>query len=159
MRAPMLLILAIALCGCAVQRAVIANQAQDKMIGLSKEQVLACMGPPVTKAAEGATEVWSYNSGNDHTSVSTFGNSTTNANVYGGRGYASGSATTNSSGFGVASRRYCTVNVTMVDGRVSRLNYVGPTGGLLTGGEQCASPYRIALNNAFTEYGRISTCT
>jgi hypothetical protein len=43
MRAVMLLILAFALCGCAVQRAVVANQAQDKMIGLSKEQVLACM--------------------------------------------------------------------------------------------------------------------
>jgi hypothetical protein len=26
----------------------------------------------------------------------------------------------------------------MVEGRVSRVNYVGPTGGLLTGGEQCA---------------------
>ena len=30
------------------------------MVGLSKEQVLACMGPPATKAAEGATKVWGY---------------------------------------------------------------------------------------------------
>jgi hypothetical protein len=32
----------------------------------------------------------------------------------------------------------CTVNVTMTNGRVGRVNYVGPTGGLLTPGEQCA---------------------
>jgi hypothetical protein len=31
------------------------------MIGLRKEQVLACMGVPASKAAEGVTEVWSYN--------------------------------------------------------------------------------------------------
>jgi hypothetical protein len=49
MRALMLLILAFALCGCAVQRAVIANQAQDKMIGLSKEQVLACMDAQISR--------------------------------------------------------------------------------------------------------------
>ena len=69
---------------------------------------------------------------------STFGSSNTNASVSGNRNYATGQATTTSSGFGVATSRYCTVNVTMVDGRVSRLNYIGPTGGLLTAGEQCA---------------------
>ena len=30
--------------GCAVQRAQVAQDAQGKMIGLTKEQVLACMG-------------------------------------------------------------------------------------------------------------------
>jgi hypothetical protein len=34
--------------------------------------------------------------------------------------------------------RYCNVSVVMADGRVSRINYTGPTGGALTGGEQCA---------------------
>ena len=33
------------------------------MVGMSKEQILACMGPPANKAAEGQTEVWGYNSG------------------------------------------------------------------------------------------------
>ena len=32
----------------------------------------------------------------------------------------------------------CTVNVTMSGGLVSQINYLGPTGGLLTKGEQCA---------------------
>jgi hypothetical protein len=45
------------------------------MVGLSKEQVLACMGPPATKAAEGAAEVWSYASGNGRTDVAIPGTS------------------------------------------------------------------------------------
>jgi outer membrane protein assembly factor BamE (lipoprotein component of BamABCDE complex) len=81
--------------GCAAEREQIANYAQNKMVGLTKEQVLACMGTPASKATEGATEVWSYPSGN------------------------------------------CTVNVTMMDSKVKRMNYVGPTGGLLSQNEQC----------------------
>jgi hypothetical protein len=119
---------------CSIQRAQVAGAAQHDMVGLTKEQVLACMGPPANKASEGATEVWSYDSGNGHTQVSTFGQSYTNASLYGGSGFAS----TLNSGFGVSTRRYCTVNVVMSDGRVSRVNYSGPTGGLLTAGEQCA---------------------
>jgi outer membrane protein assembly factor BamE (lipoprotein component of BamABCDE complex) len=111
------------LTACAIQRAQVAADAQNKMIGMSKEQVFACMGPPATKATEGGTEVWSYASGNGQT----------DAVVSGGRGFA----------VGVSAQRYCTVNVTMVGGRVSRMNYVGPTGGLLTPGEQCA----FALQN------------
>ena len=100
------------------------------MVGLSKEQVLACMGPPFSKAAEGATEVWSYNSGNGYVA----GSSVSTANVTAQGGYASGYGTT----FGVASRRFCTVNVVMNQSGVTQVNYVGPTGGLLTAGEQCA---------------------
>jgi outer membrane protein assembly factor BamE (lipoprotein component of BamABCDE complex) len=105
-----------------IQRAQVANDAQAKMVGLSKEQILACMGPPVSKAAEGATEVWSYPSGNGRTAVSTFGN--VNRGAF--------------SGGGISESRFCTVNVTMVDAHVERLNYIGPTGGLLTPNEQCA---------------------
>jgi hypothetical protein len=112
----------LALSACAIQRSQVANEAQDRMIGLTKEQILACMGPPTSKAAEGATEVWSYPSGNGHTDVATFAS--------GGHGFFSGG--------GVAESRFCTVNVTMVDGRVNRMNYVGPTGGLLSPNEQCA---------------------
>jgi hypothetical protein len=100
------------------------------------------MGPPVAKAAEGATEVWSYNSGNGHTQVASFGHSMTNASAdgftLGNQTHVSGNAFTTGSGFGVAKRRYCTMNIVMSAGRVSRVNYSGPTGGLLTAGEQCA---------------------
>jgi hypothetical protein len=121
---------ALLLCSCALQRAKLAADAPSQMIGKTKEQVLACMGVPGAKAVEGQTEVWSYNSGNGQT----VGFGSSSVSVTGGRGYATGS------GFGssVTEQRFCTVNVTMVNGRVDRLNYVGPTGGLLTQGEQCA---------------------
>ena len=115
--------ISIILTACAIQRAQVANEAQDRMVGMTKEQILSCMGPPMAKAAEGATEVWSYTSGNNRTDVSTFGN------VSRGGFFSAG---------GVAESRYCTVNVTMMNGRVNRMNYVGPTGGVLTPNEQCA---------------------
>ena len=42
------------------------------------------------------------------------------------------------SGDGSSRSRFCTVNVTMRGGAVAAMNYVGPTGGLLTPNEQCA---------------------
>jgi outer membrane protein assembly factor BamE (lipoprotein component of BamABCDE complex) len=119
--------LACLLWGCAFERAKVAADAQYQMVGLSKEQVLACMGPPATKAAEGTTEVWSYPSGNGETDTAVTGN----------RFFVSANS----------SQKFCTVNVTMTGGRVSRLNYVGPTGGLLTPGEQCA----FAIRNCTTQ--------
>ena len=110
--------LSAALAGCAIQRAQVAQEAQGSMIGMPKEQVLACMGPPINKAAEGATEVWAYNSGNGMTST----------NISGDR---YGAAATSSS-------RFCNVNIVMSPGQVTAVNYTGPAGGLLTAGEQCA---------------------
>jgi hypothetical protein len=107
-----------ALGGCAFQRAEIAQDARTQMVGLSKEQVLACMGAPANKAAEGKTEVWGYSSGN--------GMTVTDAS-YGRFG-----------GTAISSSRFCNVNVVMTGGQVSAVNYAGPTGGLLTAGEQCA---------------------
>jgi hypothetical protein len=116
--------------------------AQEKMVGLSREQVLACMGPPASKAAEGATEVWSYSSGNDRVTAVGTGYAQTDGSFSGqrmGNTYSgTGSATSTSLSTAIATRRFCTVNVVMSEGRVSRLNYAGPTGGILTGGEQCA---------------------
>jgi hypothetical protein len=99
-----------ALCGCgSMQRAQIAQDAQANMIGMPKEQVLICMGPPANRATEGQTEVWAYNSG---------------------------ATLTVSDGNG--STRFCNINITMSAGRVSDVSYHGPTGGLLSRGEQCA---------------------
>jgi hypothetical protein len=116
------LVLGILLSACAIQRSQVANDAQSRMVGLSKEQILACMGPPSNQATVGATEVWSYPSGNGHTDVSTFAS--------GGNGFFSGG--------GVSERRFCTVNVAMTNGMVSQVSYIGPTGGLLSPNEQCA---------------------
>jgi hypothetical protein len=95
LRTVVAVVIAACVADCTAERVQIANYAQNKMVGLTKEQVLACMGPPASKATEGATEVWSYPSGN------------------------------------------CTVNATMMDGKVKRMNYVGPTGALLSQNEQC----------------------
>lgn len=131
-------LVAAALSGCAAQRAKIALDAQDQMLGMGKEQVLACMGPPALKSAEGQTEVWQYQSGNGQTTIAGSGNTTTNASVSGNSYSAAGRASSFSNGVVLASHRYCTVNVVLTDGRVTKLNYAGPTGGLLTAGEQCA---------------------
>ena len=69
---------------------------------MSKEQVLICMGPPASKAAEGQTEVWSYNSGNGMT-------------------VASGSVS-NGSFSGVSSSRFCHINVVMSGIAVAAVN-------------------------------------
>jgi hypothetical protein len=106
------------LAGCAIQRAQVAQEAQGSMIGMPKERVLACMGPPINRATEGSTEVWAYNSSN--------GMTMTDASY----GRFGGSA--------VSSSRFCNVNIVMTAGQVSAVNYTGPTGGLLTAGEQCA---------------------
>jgi hypothetical protein len=87
--------LAVPLAGCAIQRAVVAQQ--------------ACMGPPMNKAAEGLTEAWSYST-----------NPTMNLDR------------------GSGSTRYCNVTILMKGGNVSAVRYQGPTGGLITEGEQCA---------------------
>jgi hypothetical protein len=126
------------LSGCALERAQVAQDAQGKMVGLPKEQVLSCMGIPAQKSVEGATEVWSYNSGNGSTVTSSFASA--NTMVSGNRYAASGSGF--GSGLSVSSQKYCIVNVVMNNGRVSQINYSGPTGGPITGGEQCAFAVR-----------------
>ncbi|SEE27176.1 hypothetical protein SAMN05444161_5291 [Rhizobiales bacterium GAS191] len=120
-------LLGLALTGCVMQRALEASEAQSKMVGLSKEQVLTCMGAPASQASAGETEVWAYGSGNGYTSgVAT---------------YVGGLA------FGHARTRYCMINIVMVRGRVSRVNYSGSTGPLLAPGEQCA----FAIHNCVAQ--------
>lgn len=125
-KAVLAMAIGLALMGCAVQRALVANEAPNKMIGLSKEQVLACMGPPDKHAEVGETEVWSYNSGNGRTTAFVNGN-------------ISGATA-------ISTQRSCTVNVVMTQGHVASLNYNGPTGGLITSGEQCAFAVQNCMN-------------
>jgi len=87
---------------------------------------LTCMGSPANTAATGSTEVWTYSSGNGRTD--TFGV----ADAWGDHGWLTGSGST------TTTSRYCKIDVVMIGGRVTHLNYSGPTGGLLSQGEQCA---------------------
>jgi outer membrane protein assembly factor BamE (lipoprotein component of BamABCDE complex) len=112
------LIGAVVFAGCSHQQAQIANEAPNQMIGLSREQVRTCMGVPMKQAATGATEVWSYDSGNSAAGI------------------------TGNSAAGVNRMHNCMMNVVMTDGRVSSVNYAGDTGGPITQGEQCAFAVR-----------------
>jgi hypothetical protein len=138
MRFVLVICCAAALAGCALQRAQVAQDARAQMVGMSKEQVLGCMGPPGNKAAEGQTEVWSYASGNGYSSTTAIADATTTAQASSFGNQVYGSATTTGVGTAASTRRFCTVNIVMSAGRVSAVNYNGPTGGLLTAGEQCA---------------------
>jgi hypothetical protein len=105
------LICLVFLSGCAVQRTDDAAAAKSRMIGLSREEVLACMGPAKKKAHEGTTEVWSY--------LSTDGRSDSNGDLFKTTNYAHAN--------GSHERSFCTVNVVMKDGIVSAIHYNGPT--------------------------------
>ena len=94
-----LVALAAALSGCAFQRAEIAQDARTQMVGMSKEQVLACMGTPANKAAEGTTEVWGFSSGNGMTIVNA------SYDRYGGTA--------------VGTNRFCNINIVFASGQVS----------------------------------------
>jgi hypothetical protein len=54
------LLLPLAACAVAAnqQAAQVAADAKSEMVGMTREQVLACAGIPQQKAAEGSTEVW-----------------------------------------------------------------------------------------------------
>jgi hypothetical protein len=113
-------------CG-AFQRSDDAAAAKTRMVGLSREAVLACMGVPKKKASEGTTEVWSY--------LSTSGHGESQSETYKPTGFAF----TN----GSHDRNFCTVNVVMKDGVVTRVNYNGPsTSSLFTSDDQCG--YAVA---------------
>jgi len=132
-------------CGCAMQRAQDAEEAQRRMVGMDKEKVFACMGIPKRKGIEGNTEIWLYESGNRRVD-----RARETASVR--RSSRSGEYDIfDSLGAGlelsdeVRTSRFCTVQIVMNDGRVTAVNYNGPTGGFLTDDEQCAFAVRNCL--------------
>ncbi len=131
-------VLSLALTACAVQRAQTARDAQVQMVGMSREEVLACMGPPEHRATEGTTDVWSYSSGNGHVETVTRGHSTSHTSGHNTGAHSRGSGSTFGSERTSSKARYCLVNIVLQSGQVERLNYSGPTGGLMSQDEQCA---------------------
>lgn len=118
---PLFCILALASCS-AMDRSADAGIARGKMVGMPKEEVLACMGMPQRRGTVGATEVWSY-----HSSSGEYASTGLKDKV--------GSNLTFSSTQG--EHLSCTVNVVMVNNAVKAVRYYGPRGGLFTPDEQC----------------------
>lgn len=109
------------LASCAAwQRSDDAAAAKHRMRGMTKEQVLVCMGPPRQRAHVNETEVWSYASTDGQT------NSFSASHRYG-----------DSFSFGSKDKSFCTVNIVMKNDVVATVHYNGPTGGLFTSDEQC----------------------
>ena len=109
-----------------ISRAGLAADAKDRLVGRTKGEILACMGVPARAISADGVDVLSYNSGGGD--MRTFSNATLAASP----GLIQGFGTSRS----VA--RSCEVDMVFEGGRVSRVNYKGRTGGLLTQGEQCA---------------------
>lgn len=106
-------------------RASMASDAKVALVGKSRGEILACMGTPQGSAKADGVEVFSYTSGGD---TQTFSDATLTAN----NGYVTGFGSSDTY------RRYCKVDIVFEGDAVTRVNYSGRTGGLLTQGEQCA---------------------
>jgi hypothetical protein len=132
---------AVLLAGCAVTtRVEDVGDTQTKIVGLSEERLLACMGAPANKAIEGNKEVWSYNSDYVTSEQSS-------------RHFCKLELVTF---FGPSCVDWlspptrppvlaCTAKIVMNNSRVTQVNYVGPTGEPLTHGEQCGSAVENCL--------------
>ena len=103
----------------AVQAAEVDQIAQQRMIGLSKKKIRACMGAPAHRVAIGSTDIWTYRSG---------------AAAVEGFFQASG---VNGMASWFAPDSGCNVNVVMTNARVSQINYAAPDGRPLPIGEHC----------------------
>jgi hypothetical protein len=106
---------------CGIQRSERAEVAQTQLVGMTKEKILSCMGPPQRSAAVGATEVWTYGSGGQSVGVAS---AVSGSNV--------------ASAVGVSAFRYCVVDVVMRNDVVERVNYSGRAGGLLSPHAECS---------------------
>jgi hypothetical protein len=112
--APLLLL---ALAACA-ERPEVDQIAQQDMIGLSKRDILACMGAPVRRHALGeGTEIWTY----------AVGTTTTDSPPW--------AAGLNFSALPPPAP--CDVRVIMTNTRVSQVAYAMPDGRALPSGRQC----------------------
>lgn len=120
---------------CQFQRSADAERARTKMMGMSKEQVLTCMGPPKQKAKVETTEVWSY------------GSSSGGGSSYGLSSRRGSRSSADSFSFDTRDKGSCTVNVVMKEDEVVKVNYNGPRGGWLAEDEQCAYAVEHCVEN------------
>jgi hypothetical protein len=111
-------LLVLTLSACA-ERPEVDQIAQEDMIGLSKRDILACMGEPVRRRALGeGTDIWTYGGGTTTTSSPPW------------------AVGLNFSALGPPAD--CDVRIVMTNARVSQVAYLMPDGRALPSGRQCA---------------------
>ena len=116
-----LLLASLVVSACGFQREQLAKDAPNLMMGASKDQLVACMGQPANKSTAGTAEVWSYKS--DSGSVEPF---------------ETGGEQTQAPSARRPNPTACTINITLVGGRVSKLSYTGPDGEVMAASRHCA---------------------
>lgn len=110
--------------GCAAyERADLSRKARLQMIGMRQDHLRQCAGRPKRIDVRGETEIWTYESGGKDPRTGD------EPLVFGGAISSEASP---------IPRRYCVIRVFVDDGRVSRVEYRGVTGGAFSKGEQCA---------------------
>jgi hypothetical protein len=117
------LLAALALEGCEGQPLEVNQVAQQSLIGLSKRDILACLGQPAGRAAAGqATEIWTYVGGQM-------------------RGYGPQWAIgLNTNLLPFASPGNCDVVLVMTNAHVSQAGYAAVDGQALPLGQECLFP-------------------
>jgi hypothetical protein len=120
-------VITVSMAGCALQDFDTAEKARTKMVGLSKENLLRCAGPPASRATEGQTEVWRYQTG---------GGTTYSQDVTGQvHGHNS----------------YCIIDIIIVGDAVQSVNYTADRGGpgtvMIGQNPLCARAVRRCVGN------------
>lgn len=120
------LIVAMALAGC--QPLEVDQVAQQSMIGLSKRDILACMGAPAQRVSSGqATEIWTYVGGQM-------------------RGYGPQWALLlNTNLLPFTPGGSCDVVLVMTNGHVSEIGYAAVGGVRLPLGQECVFPVQSCV--------------
>jgi hypothetical protein len=113
---------------CALQRAKIAERAKTDMIGLTKSDVLACMGQPDSRRGGEDFQEWVY-SHSDAPGVGDYVND--RGGIDSGTGIGNETRTT-------VRGRYCVATVSFRRDSVASVRFSGTTGGIVTRDEQCA---------------------
>jgi hypothetical protein len=135
-----LLVLALMLSGCSGsgQNLIQLQDSRNRLVGLSDEKILACMGRPQGRFTYGSTEVWQYNSNAAREPAG--GAASTPA--HGATPMAAGGPAATSAP--AAGARYCVVNVAMSNKAVQSVNYSGLSGAAPEA-EQCATAVKGCL--------------
>jgi hypothetical protein len=111
-------VFAVSLIACA-ERPEVDQIAQQSMIGLTKRDILACMGEPTRRGAlDDGTEIWTY----------AIGVTTTDSPPW-ARGLNFSA---------LAPSAPCDVRLVMTNARVSQVGYLMPDGWGLPSGQQCS---------------------
>lgn len=129
-----------ALASCASPQAEQAMAARSALVGMPKQTLLSCAGVPPRSRTEGGVEYYTYGSGD----IRGFGNPSIGFGIglFGGGSNVGGGI-----GFDTAARdassNYCEATFTIIDDRVSQINYSSFSG---VGNARYAQCYNIVAN-------------